>query len=159
MGQHILCNDEEVGKWLGSLIETYGDVRNMSALHGEDYQDLLNERQETVQAELCKEVFIERNVDYIKALTLYEMYKLRVRRDNPATKPLKKSNFYVFVTRWLVKNTTDYHVHIQAVQWIMHAKQTSAKVIKKQNLGTQLENNDDDFIEKDERNNGSLVEW
>ena len=112
--------------------------------------------QQTVWEDLCDEMFNIQSVDYIKALTLYEMYKLWNKRDNPAASPLKKGKFYMCVERWLVK-TGAYHQTKQKTQWQQLNKVSSADVFKKLRVGSHLKDNDDDFIETDVNKRVTLI--
>jgi hypothetical protein len=101
-GAPILSDPEEVGKWLYSLIVKYGEVKNTTCLHGEDYKKLLDV-QRTLYIEIIEKVFNPATFNYVKKKVLYDVY-VHLHNLQSRMTPLGRNKFYALVDDWLANN-------------------------------------------------------
>jgi hypothetical protein len=72
-----------------------------AALHDEDYA-AVKKAQKSVFEELMESVFNDPAFEHVTGATLYEMYKLVIKRDSPSTRAIKgKGTFLQDVERWV----------------------------------------------------------
>lgn len=104
----VFRDKQEVGRWLNSLIMKHGNTLNSCprALHGEDYNDML-EAQLSFE-HMIIEIFNDIGSNgIITNQELYDEYKRRHEDDNPGSKPYAKHYLHARVgamlNKWLPK--------------------------------------------------------
>jgi len=104
----IFNNPDEVSKFLHACVQA-ATARGTSpaALHGDDYEELVQDQKQSID-HLIEEIFVEyQGFDYILLNTLYDLYKLKLKIDNPAQAPMGKSKFSSAVGQFLNQNLKD----------------------------------------------------
>jgi len=79
--EYLLGDKEEVAKWLNHILDTVNDLpMGPTALHGQDYQELLK-AQAGPEDWLVEYVFDDENFKFISGDDCFELYKLRCEQD------------------------------------------------------------------------------
>lgn len=79
--EHLLGDKEEVAKWLNHILDTVNDLpMRPTALHGQDYQELLK-AQAGPEDWLIEQVFDDEQFKFISGDDCFELYRLRCEQD------------------------------------------------------------------------------
>jgi hypothetical protein len=137
IGQYILFDKQEFGKWMNYIIEKHGkDVRVLSALHGEDYKKLLS-IQESTQVSVWEKIF-DKDFEYIRRKLIWQFYLYCIEEDHAKTH-LGKKRFYAEMDIWLKQNRPDIKTHLN-VNWNkMDTNSLSDSLIESCNLKTKTD--------------------
>jgi len=105
-GIRILSDRAEVGRWLRKLVERHGDVRDVPAYHGKDYQELVR-HQRPFHEGVFESVFRSGSFDYIRKPHLYLLYADLCRKYNNGYGLLRNRGFYAMLTAWAERERVD----------------------------------------------------
>ena len=148
-GQYILCDREEVGRWIASLIEKYEDVNDIAPLHGEDYRSQLGVQKSTADR-VFEFIFTDPSFRQIKRKTLFEFYK----KEESIKITMSRNRFYRLADGWLARNNFPIELKM-AQQW----GNSSADVYVRNDWlapPTPLVSNDHEFFEEGEH---GKIKW
>lgn len=153
-----LSDREQVARWLGTLISKWGNQEYPpSALHEEDYQTSLH-TQKSVFDDVMEFVFDERGFEHIEGSTLYKVYQLLHKADNPKGNLLGKVKFITNAKDWIEKR----HPEIVWKRFnirVSDSKATSATGFIAQTVsGYQMRNNDRYVVTLHDDKTGRVVE-
>ena len=137
----------QVGAWIHHLIQKYGKMTHVDALHGQDYQTLLNIQKPFI-TRFFEHLFFEIKPTKIKKLTAFEYYKHCSFEQNAGTRTKNKGNFYVAMEEWIEKNAPHYK-ETKAAAWNELNKKSTADVLFDQNVNhkNRTDSNDYEFYE------------
>lgn len=94
VGQHILHDADQVGKWLVAMTLKYGDIITLDAIKGKAYDDLL-ERQRGAWLDTVEEIFTQVDFEYITEQLLVDL----VREVNKGELIPKKKTFAEYIEK------------------------------------------------------------
>lgn len=97
----ILGSEEEIAKWINYLIKKHYHKGIPSALHGEDYQMLLEQQKDTL-TEFCEKIFNDPEFTYIQYKTFWSKFKFYV-MDND---------------KWLANHYSKSNTKQKAINWV-----------------------------------------
>lgn len=163
-GQHILCDPAEVAKWLNSILTKHGRISSVLALHGEDYQSMLDGQISThdqvFRAFFNSEAWTIKQ-GYFKSKTMFDFYLDYAKRSG--FRPMSNQRFYAECEAYAKRKGIAYERVAKPVKWDVGYKDfngvtgiTTASIwfnpnIKKIKPSVFL-SNDDEFFSKDEHN-------
>jgi hypothetical protein len=101
-GGKIFGDPVEIAKWLHHLIETFGTCDLPDALHGADYEGLMDIQEQTDER-IARAVFMADDFDYISAKDLYEGY-ICCCKETGNRFPVKDKTFNRRIELWLEGN-------------------------------------------------------
>lgn len=105
-GVRILSDRAEVGRWLRKLSERHGDVRDVPAFHGRDYQELVR-NQRPFHESIFESLFRDPAFDYIRKPHLYQLYADLCRKYNNGYGLLRNRSFYAALDVWKAREGVD----------------------------------------------------
>lgn len=107
-GQHVLGDPHEIAKWLGHLIVKHSAQPSVMALHGKDYEEMLEGQADTAQqvfkafftsAAFCKDGYFKQN-------TMFAFYSDYCRQHG--IKTMSNQRFYSEAEAWLKRKSLAY---------------------------------------------------
>lgn len=109
-GQHIISDPAEAAKWLNHLIAKHGKVTDVLALHGQDYQDMLDAQmdvtQQVYQLFLTHPCWTTPDEGMIKRKTMFDYYVDYCRRHN--IRSMTNQRFYAEAEKWMKRKGIDF---------------------------------------------------
>jgi len=99
----VITDPEEVAKWLYCISVKHVKKGCPVALHGEDYQDLIN-NQKTELAELCETIFNDDRFVAITKKDFWSIYQMKMKYENPNWRGRDQRSTMVEVDSWLTKH-------------------------------------------------------
>lgn len=160
--RYALSDRDAVAKWLGHLIEQWGDQkRPPSALHDEDYTTVLS-IQKSIFDELMEYIFLDSRFTHIEGKTLFKLYKLWWKENVPTGRAKGRNTFIEDVKRWLDRNELD-------IEWVkltilttgggaLRSGRTSGTGFIRADLPRVVTRNCEMFISVDKYGKESIVE-
>ena len=88
VGQNIVSNTEQIGKWLSAKIEQYRDIKHLRPIKNEAYHSLIEE-QRASWLSYVETVFSEPNFEYIRHELLIKLLHEFNKGFNPASRTMK----------------------------------------------------------------------
>lgn len=110
-GQHIVSDPDQVAVWLHHLIEKHGAKTHVLALHGQDYQSLLDAQAPTNE-QVYRAFFTSwewTNHGYFKQGTMFAFYTDYAKRQG--FKPMSNQRFYAEAESWLKRKMIAFERH------------------------------------------------
>lgn len=106
-----LSNPKAVSAWLYSVLKKWGSQEFCpSAFHDDDYREVM-ESQKSVFTLVMESVFEDPDFRHIEKTTLYRVYELMNKRDNPRGGVLAAKKFHADAKHWLDVNNTGIDLH------------------------------------------------
>jgi len=150
-----LSDRQEVAKWFGSICVKWAKQTSPpSALHADDYKNVLS-IQKSVMDEVIDNVFGDTAFTHIEAKTLYTMYKLTIRSDNPSARAKGRNTFLEDVKRLVEKRYPN--VRYDKVNVMSMSKKSSAWVFIADDKKT-VKRNTDYYVVEDSKGHETVVE-
>ncbi|MFL6601820.1 MAG: primase-helicase family protein [Steroidobacteraceae bacterium] len=154
----FLSDREHVAKWLGSILAKWKNQKSPpSALHDADYSKILRS-QKSVMEEIIETIFEHPKFTHIEGTTLYSVYKIMMKRDNPSGRPKGRNNFYEEVRSILEKRYEAIEYKLMNIT-LEGKKPTKGWVFMNRSITkSQVKRNHDQYISVDHRGVESVVE-
>ncbi|REL34695.1 primase-helicase family protein [Thalassotalea euphylliae] len=157
--EHILSDKVEVAKWLNHILDTVVDLpMRPTALHGQDYHDLLK-AQAGPEDWLIEHVFDDEQFKFISGDECFELYTLRCEQEG--VKPaFNRNSFIAHIDDKLVLSHAHLHLGYGPIKvefaprdkrtrtgWLAgHVEKNAVKITDCQYVGKDHDNNNRKFI-------------
>ncbi|WP_043363700.1 primase-helicase family protein [Belnapia sp. F-4-1] len=99
VGQHLLRDREQVGRWLRAMQDRHGDLQHVAAFHGDSYKNLVR-LQRPFHDLLFDALFKDEGFQYIRRPLLYEAYRDLAKTQNSSHATFKNRTFYAHLDSW-----------------------------------------------------------
>lgn len=141
-GIGFLTDKSHIANWIGCMFDRHSDKPVPIALHGEDFDRLMNV-QKPLYERICEAVFLDESFTHINRKTLYQGFSIACKESG--RKPMGDTKFYEKVREWIIQRKLAIAEH-QSRQGSTGRPRGWCAV---SSWNAKNKNNDLDYIEKD----------